>query len=121
MRRHRLYGIALSCTPEPGTRSRTGSFPDWPLGPMQLACENANQHAPMNRSTPSFSYAPRRQWVFLVVPAFGLLQDGRTYFNFHHTAADTLDKIVPQELRENAAALAVMGYALAMMPEPLPR
>jgi carboxypeptidase Q len=55
------------------------------------------------------------------VPAFGLLQDGRTYFNFHHTAADTLDKIVPQELRENAAALAVMGYALAMMPEPLPR
>jgi len=55
------------------------------------------------------------------VPAFGLLQDGRTYFNYHHTAADTLDKIVPQELRENAAALAVMGYALAMMPEPLPR
>ena len=73
MRRHRLYGIALSCTPEPGTRSRTGSFPDWPLGPMQLACVNANLHAPMNRSTPSFSYAPRRQWVFLVVPAFGLL------------------------------------------------
>lgn len=55
------------------------------------------------------------------VPAFGLLQDGRTYFNYHHTAADTLDKIVPQELRENAAALAVMGYALAAMPDPLPR
>jgi carboxypeptidase Q len=55
------------------------------------------------------------------VPAFGLLQDGRTYFNYHHTAADTLDKIVPQELRENATALAVMGYALAAMPNPLPR
>ena len=55
------------------------------------------------------------------VPAFGLLQDGRTYFNYHHTAADTLDKIVPQELRENATALAVMGYALAAMPDPLPR
>jgi Zn-dependent M28 family amino/carboxypeptidase len=54
------------------------------------------------------------------VPAFGLLQDGRTYFNYHHTAADTLDKIVPQELRENAAAMAVMGYALATMPNPLP-
>ena len=54
------------------------------------------------------------------VPAFGLLQDGRTYFNYHHTAADTLDKIVPKELRENAAAMAVMGYALATMPNPLP-
>ena len=55
------------------------------------------------------------------VPAFGLLQDGRTYFNYHHTAANTLDKIIPQELRENATALAVMGYALATMPNSLPR
>ena len=55
------------------------------------------------------------------VPALGLQQDGRTYFNYHHTAADTLDKIVPAELRENAAAMAVMGYALASMKEPLPR
>jgi carboxypeptidase Q len=55
------------------------------------------------------------------VPAFGLLQDGRTYFHYHHTAADTLDKIVPSELRENAAAMAVMGYALASMKDPLPR
>jgi Zn-dependent M28 family amino/carboxypeptidase len=55
------------------------------------------------------------------VPAFGILQDGRTYFNYHHSAADTLDKIVPSELRENAAAMAVMGYALAGMKDPLPR
>jgi len=55
------------------------------------------------------------------VPALGILQDGRTYFNYHHTAADTLDKIVPSELRENAAAMAVMGYALASMKDPLPR
>jgi Zn-dependent M28 family amino/carboxypeptidase len=55
------------------------------------------------------------------VPALGILQDGRTYFNYHHTAADTLDKVVPSELRENAAAMAVMGYALASMKDPLPR
>jgi len=55
------------------------------------------------------------------VPAFGILQDGRRYFDYHHTAADTLDKIVPNELRENAAAMAVMGYALASMKNPLPR
>jgi len=55
------------------------------------------------------------------VPALGILQDGRTYFHYHHSAADTLDKIVPEELRENAAAMAVMGYALASMKNPLPR
>lgn len=55
------------------------------------------------------------------VPGIGIIQDARKYFDFHHTAADTLDKVDPQELRENAAAMAVMGYALAAMPEPLPR
>jgi len=55
------------------------------------------------------------------VPALGLLQDGRTYFNYHHSAADTLDKIVPSELRENGAAMAVMAYGLASMKDPLPR
>jgi Zn-dependent M28 family amino/carboxypeptidase len=55
------------------------------------------------------------------IPVFGLMQDERTYFNYHHTAADTLDKIDPHELTENAAAMAVLGYALANMSEPLPR
>jgi carboxypeptidase Q len=55
------------------------------------------------------------------VPVFGLIQDQRTYFNYHHTAADTLDKIDPHELAENAAAMAVLGYAIADMLQPLPR
>ncbi len=55
------------------------------------------------------------------VPALGILQDGRHYFDYHHSAADTLDKVDPAELRENAAAMAVMGYALASMKDPLPR
>ena len=55
------------------------------------------------------------------VPVFGLMQDERTYFNYHHTAADTVDKIDPRELAENAAAMAVLGFALADMPQSLPR
>jgi len=55
------------------------------------------------------------------VPLLGILQDMRKYYDYHHTAADTLDKVVPSELRENAAAMAVMAYALADMKEPLPR
>jgi len=55
------------------------------------------------------------------VPAFSPIQDSRFYFNYHHTAADTLDKIVPKELAENAAVVAVLAYALANMEQPLPR
>jgi Zn-dependent M28 family amino/carboxypeptidase len=70
------------------------------------------------------SYAPGADITAMSdagVPAFGVLQDSRTYFNYHHTAADTLDKVVPGELRENAAAMAVLAYALANMKDPLPR
>src|SRR5437762_5372470 len=55
------------------------------------------------------------------VPAFSPIQDSRFYFNYHHTAADTLDKIVPKELAENSAVVTVAAYALANMELPLPR
>ena len=55
------------------------------------------------------------------VPAFSPIQDSRFYFNYHHTAADTLDKIVPKELAENSAVVAVAAYALANMEQSLPR
>ena len=55
------------------------------------------------------------------VPTFSPIQDARTYFDYHHTAADTLDKIDPRELRENAAEVAVLAYALATMDAELPR
>jgi hypothetical protein len=55
------------------------------------------------------------------VPAFSPIQDSRFYFNYHHTAADTLDKIVPKELAENSAVVAVLTYALANMERQLPR
>ena len=55
------------------------------------------------------------------VPAFSPIQDSRFYFNYHHSAADTLDKIVPKELAENSAVVAVAAYALANAEQPLPR
>jgi hypothetical protein len=41
------------------------------------------------------------------------------YFDWHHTPADMLDKVDPIELRKNVAAMAVMAWVLADMPEPL--
>jgi carboxypeptidase Q len=55
------------------------------------------------------------------VPTFAPIQDARTYFNYHHTAADTLDKVNPKELRENCAVVAALAYTLANMPQTLPR
>jgi carboxypeptidase Q len=55
------------------------------------------------------------------VPAFSPMQDNRFYFNYHHTAADTLDKIVPRELQENAGVIAVAAYAFANAEQSLPR
>jgi hypothetical protein len=37
-------------------------------------------------------------------PGVGLSQDGTRYFDLHHTANDTLDKIDPEQLRQNVAA-----------------
>jgi carboxypeptidase Q len=57
----------------------------------------------------------------LGVPNFSPIQDSRFYFNYHHTAADTLDKIDPHELAENAVINAVLAYGLANLEQPLPR
>jgi Zn-dependent M28 family amino/carboxypeptidase len=55
------------------------------------------------------------------VPSFSPIQDSRFYFNYHHSAADTLDKIEPRQLQENAAVMSVLGYALTNIPVELPR
>jgi carboxypeptidase Q len=55
------------------------------------------------------------------VPGFTPTQDSRFYFNYHHTAADTFDKIDPKLLNENAAVMTVLAYALADAATPAPR
>ncbi|MEZ5425742.1 MAG: M28 family peptidase [Pyrinomonadaceae bacterium] len=55
------------------------------------------------------------------IPTFEPWYDARTYFNYHHTAADTFDKVNPKELAENASVMAVLAYGLANLERPLPR
>ena len=45
--------------------------------------------------------------------------DGTHYFDIHHTHADTFDKVSPQELASCVAALTVMAYVVADMPDRL--
>ena len=55
------------------------------------------------------------------VPLFGIRQDASRYFDIHHSADDTFDKIDPKELDTAVATTAVLAYALADSAEPLPR
>ncbi|MFQ6675465.1 MAG: M28 family metallopeptidase [Fidelibacterota bacterium] len=55
------------------------------------------------------------------VPVMSLKVDRSRYFWYHHTHADTIDKLDPHELNLCIAALAVMAYVVADLPERLPR
>jgi carboxypeptidase Q len=55
------------------------------------------------------------------VPVISLSQDATAYFDDHHTANDTLDKIDPKDLDQNVAAWAAVAYAVADMPGDLGR
>mgnify|MGYP000456915573 FL=1 len=55
------------------------------------------------------------------VPVMHLEVDREKYFWFHHTDADTIDKLNPAEFNRCVAAMAVMAYVIADLPETLPR
>lgn len=54
------------------------------------------------------------------VPGLGFRTVGEHYFDWHHTASDTLDKVDPDDFRRAMGMLATLGYVLADMPGRLP-
>jgi carboxypeptidase Q len=54
-------------------------------------------------------------------PTMAYLGEPQKYFQIHHTPADTVERIAPDEVSKAAAAIAVMVYVIAEMPERLPR
>jgi len=54
------------------------------------------------------------------VPGMGLRVDGSRYFWYHHTDADTIDKLDARDMAECVAAMAVMAYVVADLPDRLP-
>lgn len=57
----------------------------------------------------------------LGVPGMGLQVEGSRYFWYHHSHADTLDKLDPHDVALSVATMAVMSYVVAEMPDRLPR
>lgn len=54
------------------------------------------------------------------VPIMGLDVDTEKYFWYHHSAKDTVDKLDARQVAECVAAVAVMAYVVADMPDRLP-
>ncbi|MEQ9034963.1 MAG: M28 family metallopeptidase [Gracilimonas sp.] len=54
------------------------------------------------------------------VPGMGLVVDGSRYFWYHHTDADTMDKLDKEDFNECVATMAVFAYAVADIEEKLP-
>jgi len=50
------------------------------------------------------------------VALLGFVPEGSSYFDYHHSHADTLDKVDPKILSDDVAAMAIMSYILADMP-----
>jgi carboxypeptidase Q len=55
------------------------------------------------------------------VPGMSLNDDGSRYFWYHHSNADTVDKLDPREMAKCVAALGVMAYVIADIPAQIPR
>lgn len=74
-----------------------------------------------NRAYAGYSGADVRKMLPAGVICIGLDADMTRYFDIHHTAADTLDKVDPKRLSEHVAAMAIVAYVIADMPTRLGR
>jgi Zn-dependent M28 family amino/carboxypeptidase len=83
-------------------RSRTGAGAEPAL--QELAALLEPLGIPREREPQAYGGADVGQMVKRGMPAIDLDHDATHYFDYHHTANDTLDKVAPEDLRFNVAA-----------------
>jgi Zn-dependent M28 family amino/carboxypeptidase len=54
------------------------------------------------------------------VPGYFCVQEPAHYGQAHHSQADTIDKVIPDQINEGAALLAAWAWNVSEMPQPLP-
>ena len=102
-----------------GVRSSAPASGNEALAELQKALEPIGAAA-LTRSD-SLSTGDLRGLELAGVPSFTPLSDNSDYFNYHHTAADTLDKVDPQNLKRHVAVIASLTWFLANMEQPIGR
>lgn len=97
----------------------TGSERAWPW--MRGVAAYLGERLDAGALQPGAGAADLRPLLAAGVPCLSLRMHPNQYFWFHHTTADTVDKVAPGDLQRCTAALAVMTFALADRETPLPR
>ncbi len=83
------------------------------LEDLQRRAALLNRIAPMTFESSAHTGADTSPLTDAGIHGFGFVPDPRHYFDYHHSAADTLDKVDPKELAQDAAAVAGMALVLA--------
>ena len=83
------------------------------LEAVQARARVLQRIAPMTFISSKHTGADTSPLIDAGVTGFGLVPDPRHYFDYHHSAGDTLDKVDPKALARNTAALAALAYVLA--------
>ena len=83
------------------------------LEDIQRRAAALNRIAPMTFISSKHVGADTTPLTDAGITGFGFVPDGRHYFDFHHSPADTLDKVDPKALAQDTAAVAALLLLLA--------
>jgi carboxypeptidase Q len=115
-RREELHHHVAAIETDAGAATPTGfitTYEGKSLEDIERRAKSLNRIAPMSFHSSRHTGADTSPLVDAGVPGFGLVPDPRHYFDYHHSAADTLDKVDPKPLAQNTAALAGLAWVLA--------
>ena len=102
-----------------GIRSSAPHYASALFAPLQASLEQIGAGALQRADV--LATGDLRGLELLGVPSFSPLIDGSDYFHYHHTAADTLDKVDPMNLKRHVALVTSLTWYLANMEQSIGR
>jgi carboxypeptidase Q len=116
VKRGELHRHVAAIESDAGAATPTGfitTYSGTALQDVERRARVLNRIAPMRFVTSKHTGADTTPLIDAGIPGFGLVPEPRHYFDYHHSAADTLDKVDPKALAQNTAALAGLAWILA--------
>ncbi|HYC88500.1 MAG TPA: M20/M25/M40 family metallo-hydrolase [Thermoanaerobaculia bacterium] len=115
-RREELHRHIAAIETDAGASTPTGfitTYEGKSLEAIQYRTNVLQRIAPMKFTSSKHTGADTTPLIDAGIPGFGLVPEPRHYFDYHHSAADTLDKVDPKALAQNTAAIAGLAWILA--------
>ena len=115
-RRGELHRHVAAIETDAGAAPPTGfitTYEGTSLAAIERRARVLQRIAPMTFTSSKHTGADTSPLINAGIPGFGLVPEPRHYFDYHHSAADTLDKVDPKALTQNTAAVAALAWVLA--------